>query len=72
MAPTLSFLCAFGVRRAAARTHITGTEYAAKHRKRIGKKVLSHLRVVLIKHKLVLPDDGPCGPKHDGGILMYS
>jgi hypothetical protein len=29
------------------------------------------LRVFLIKHKLVLPDDGPCGPKHVGVILMY-
>jgi hypothetical protein len=30
------------------------------------------IRVVLIKHKLALPDDGPCGPKHVGVILMYS
>jgi hypothetical protein len=28
--------------RAAVRKHTTGQEYAAKHRKRIGKKVLSH------------------------------
>jgi hypothetical protein len=51
---------------------ITGTEYAAKHRKCIRMKVLEPLRVVSIEHKLVLPDDGPCGPKHVGVILMYS
>jgi hypothetical protein len=36
------------------------------------KESVEPLRVVLIKHKLVLPDDGPCGPKHVGVILMYS
>jgi hypothetical protein len=36
------------------------------------KESVEPFPVVLIKHKLVLPDDGPCGSKHVELILIYS
>jgi hypothetical protein len=54
-----------------ARTHY-GLLICRQKPKAHTKESVEPLRVVLIKHKLVLPDDGPRGPKHVGVILMYS